>query len=147
MRELLNGYRWLESINIIDRDQISSFLTSSWISLRMHRYIMKSCLYANVKQNFPWVPDFLSGARCAVFLLSVVLAAEIPCSVMKEDVAARITVTCSISAGSFASAFLLSFCPPPLGSESSTPWERMDFEPQQSLCGQRDFGGVRESKH
>lgn len=87
----------------------------------MHRYIMKSCLYANVKQNFPWVPDFLSGARCAVFLLSVVLAAEMPCSVTKEDVAARSTVTCSISAGSFASTFFLSSCPPALGFEASTP--------------------------
>lgn len=107
---------------------------------------MRSCPYANVKQNFLYVPDFLSGARCALFLLSVVLAAETPCSVTKEDVSARSTVICSISAGSFTSAFFLSFCPPALGSEASTPCEHMDFEPQQSLCGQRDFGGMRESK-
>lgn len=45
---------------------------------------MRSCPYANVKQNFPKVPDFLSGARCAVFLLSVVWQQKYPAVLRKR---------------------------------------------------------------
>lgn len=65
---------------------------------------------------------------------------------MKEDASARSTVACSTSAGSFTSAFFLSFCPAALGSEASSHWEYMALEHQQSLCGQKDFGGIREGK-
>lgn len=123
---MLNGYRRLQRINKLGRgDRISS--TSRWWSLRMHRYITKPGPYADVRQFFSRVPDFLSGAKCAIFLLSVVLAAKIPCSVVKEVVSARSAVTRSVWAGSSTSAFFLLILPLAPGSEASCFWRAHEF--------------------